>query len=117
MKFLDENTLLNNKTKYMVYHSERSSSKSTNIYLLTPVKLEWVINLNPVYYYYFIKNSTGFIDNFGPDYHLLSKIKEIVSDVKNTFDQNQLLSYVNQLDDKILSKVILYSLKTDQGNI
>ena len=116
-KFTAENTLLNNKTKYMVYHSERSSSESTNIYLLTPVKLEWIINLNPIYYYYFIKDSTEFIDNLSPDDPLIRKIREIVSDVKNTFDQNQLLSYVNQLDDKILSKVILYSLKKTKGNI
>lgn len=109
-KFMEENTLLNNKTKYIVYHSERLG----NIYFLTPVKLKWIINLNPIYYYYFIKNSTDFINTFNPDDPILNKIREIISDVKNTFDQNQLLSYINQLDDKILSKVILHSLHKDQ---
>ena len=102
-----ENTVLNNKTKYIIYHNTRSTSSDEYIYYLTPVKLEWIIKLNPIYYYYSIRNSAEFIDMFGEDYILLNQIKEIVADIKNTFNLDQLLSYVSQIDDKILSKSIM----------
>ena len=110
-KFLEaENTLLNNKTKYILYYSAKSTEEK-NIYYLTPVKLQWVINLNPIYYYYFIRNSAEFIDSFGPHYPLLDKVKEIVSDIKKLFDQTQLISYINQLDDKNLTKAVMYTMQ------
>lgn len=121
--FKAETTLLNQKTKYIIYHNELSKivndEKISNIHYLTPVKLEWIIKLNPIYYYYFIRNKKEFLDNFQRDtiqdnelgYPFIKRINEIVSDVTNAFDQNYLISFLNQLNDKVLSMVVISDLQ------
>ena len=56
-----ENTFLNNKSDYIIYHTNNSTNNSVTALYLTPVKLEWVFELNPIYYYYFFFDKNNII--------------------------------------------------------
>ena len=107
----NESTCLDSKTKYMVYQSEQQSSLDQNVYFLTPIKLEWLSKLNPIFCYYYVTNGPDFIKSFSPDYPFLPQIREMVKDVERVFSKNDLIEFIGQLGDPAYLKVIMRSLK------
>lgn len=105
-----ENTLLLNKTKYEIFHHEKSTEKQVNIFYLSPCALKLIVKLNPIYYYFYVKNSAEILAQTNPNDPLRQSaetkvMREIIADINKVFDRNQVVTYVNQLDDKIMLKI------------
>jgi len=77
-----EITFTIDKPRYLLYHSIDSKG---HLNYLTPVNLEWVLSLDPIYYYYVIKNMK------------YATNKTIYKDIVSKFDTNILISLVNKL--------------------
>jgi hypothetical protein len=111
-KFSTESTCLDSKTKYLVYHTSMSKATGeSNIYYLSPIKLEWLSKLNPIFCYYFINGADEFLKSFEPNYPFLPQIREIISDMKRAFSQKDLIEFLGQLGDETLSKITMKSLQ------
>ncbi|MEM0354085.1 MAG: helicase-related protein [Thermoplasmata archaeon] len=100
-----EKTLLSSKTEYFVYHNDIITNTETNTIFLTPVKLEWMFALNPVYYYFLL---------FGADNILyemkkikgLSHLAESLNQSKKSFIISTLIAYLDQLNNKDISSIV-----------
>ena len=100
-----EKTFVNSKTEYLIYHSERALSDSTNIIYLTPIKLEWILELNPIYYYYFLFDSKRILTMIrNPEDQ--DKTQKIMQQIKKSFSMSDLLDYINILNIPALSNII-----------
>lgn len=109
-KFLAiEKTFLKNKLKFMVYQHESITGDS--IAYQTPVKLEWLLNLNPVYYYYLFFDKTHTI-NFRENPKKFAKIYDL-DEYKNKYDFGLLYQYLDIIDDKFTTKQIHNSINRD----
>ena len=100
-----EKTFLNNKTDFLIYHSNQITGDTINAAYLTPVKLEWVLQLNPVYYYYFFFDKENILRTMRPDEDVTRSLK-IVQDNTHLFSYNALLAYLDQIDNPVLSNII-----------
>ena len=109
----DENTLLNSKTTYLIYDHMKSGSDRTNVFYLTPVKLEWIVNLNPLYYYYALINNLREIQSqkIGPMY---PEIIKSYQEIQEVYSVNSLINYMTRLNDRVLSKVIMHAKENIQ---
>lgn len=100
-----EKTFLGNKTEYMIYHSVQTSSDKVSGAYLTPVKLEWILKLNPIYYFYLFFHKESIIYSMYPDENVIQSIK-IIKDNLHLFDFNELISQLDKINNPILSSII-----------
>lgn len=96
-RFPIETTFLNNKTDFIIYHNTQSTAETVSPIYLTPVKIEWVINLNPIYYYYFFLDKNNSLFTMYPDEDVIRSIKLLTSN-KHLFDRSVLQAYLEQFD-------------------
>ena len=107
-----EQTLLVNKMEYLVYHDIKSSSESSYLLYLTPVKLEWIFNLNPLYYYLFLYDKDN-IFQYVKDDPVINQTRKLIEEYKSSFNFTNLISYLDQLDNPMITDIIktqLYEL-------
>lgn len=102
-----EKTFLRNKMEYLIYHSEQSISEKVSVTYLTPVKIEWILELNPIYYYYFLFDTSSIIKKMAGtnDPDVLRAI-QLVHENKHLFNLNALIAYVDQINNPIYSNII-----------
>ena len=104
-----ESTTLNYKSRFVIYHNEIDSSNNVTPMYMTPIKLDWAIRLNPVYFFnlffgtYFNLGAETGDESFDED---TEKIKMLISTYSKNFDMSFLNSYLDQLNDPILTKII-----------
>lgn len=99
-----EKTFLKSSSEYLLYHTIEISSDSISISYLTPVKLEWVINLNPIYYYYL------FFDKSLTLYHIpydidVEQAIQIIKSSRKMFNTTSLISYLDQINNPVINKM------------
>ena len=90
-----EETMLYNKPEYIIYQSYMPIRGEIVSRYLTPVKIEWVFNSNPIYYYFYLFRETG----SNNDINFISK-------EKNLFDPGQIISYLNQINEPTITDII-----------
>ena len=100
-----EKTFVSSKTEYLIYHSERSSDDGTNIIYLTPVKLDWILTLNPIFAYYIAYEPDKFL-SLNREVEHTEKAKQITMEIKRSFDPNTLFDYLNTLDMKYMVRIV-----------
>ncbi len=49
-----ENTFLDTRSDFLIYHSINSTSGEKTVSYLTPVLFEWVMQLNPIFYFNYL---------------------------------------------------------------
>jgi hypothetical protein len=100
-----EKTFLNNKMDYLIYHTTDISGDSIGASYLTPVKLEWVMELNPVYYYYllFDKNNSLYLMKDNED---IVRSVNIINSIRKQFSFKALISFLDQIDNPVVSGII-----------
>lgn len=113
-RLLLEKTFLNDKMDYIIYHNNESTSDNVNIAFLTPVKLEWVLELNPIYYYYFFFDKNNSLYLMKDDDDVIRSIN-IINSNKNLFNYSSLIAYLDQIDSPVIQKIIREEL-TKQAN-
>jgi ABC-type phosphate transport system ATPase subunit len=106
-----EKTLLNNKTEFIIYHSNQTVNDVISAAYLTSVKLEWVIQLNPVYYYYFFFDKNNILNKMKADEDVIRSVNIIRSNM-HLFDHNALIAYLDQIDNPVISGIIREDLAT-----
>lgn len=104
-KVKKEKTLLTNKTEYLIYHAINSSSDEIYPCYLTPVQLEWVLRLNPIYYYYFFYDKTNILHRLEPDPDVNQSLSIIQKNAKY-FSKSNLLLYLDKLNIKSISNIM-----------
>lgn len=92
-----ETTFLNDKTDFLIYHNTETSIEGTNAIYFTPIKIEWVLNLNPLYYYYFLMNPNNPLFSMHLDEDVKRSIKLLQAN-KHLFNWPALQSYLEQMD-------------------
>nr|URM62202.1 ATP dependent RNA helicase [Mimivirus sp.] len=100
-----EKTFIKSKTPYLIYHVIDSKSDESNIIYLSPVKLEWVFQINPLYYYYLFYDSENILDFLKPGTNILETTK-IIETNRKYFEIPYLIQYLDTLDDPYISKII-----------
>lgn len=98
-----ENTLLHTKMDYIVYHHSDFIKDQSVVSYLTPVKLEWVLNLNPIYYYHFLfdKNNIIYQIKDDPD---VARTRQLILQNRSAYSLDQLISYIDQLNNPSISR-------------
>ncbi|AYV85398.1 MAG: putative ATP-dependent RNA helicase [Satyrvirus sp.] len=100
-----ERTFLNNKTEYIVYHNYEAREDKITATYLTPVKLEWILELNPIYYYYLFFDKNNILYLFQEDEDV-NHIIDIINSKKHLFDLKSLVAYLDRIDNPIISKMV-----------
>ncbi|AVG46261.1 ATP-dependent RNA helicase [Acanthamoeba polyphaga mimivirus] len=100
-----EKTFIKSKTPYLIYHVIDSKSDESNIIYLSPVKLKWVFQINPLYYYYLLYDSDNILDFIKPGTNILETTK-IIETNRKYFEIPYLIQYLDTLDDPYISKII-----------
>jgi len=100
-----EKTFVQNKMEYLVYQVEQSNRTQTNVAYITPVKLEWILELNPVYYYYFLFNRQNVLLNLRDDEAVREALK-VREAMRKSYDLTALLDYINRLNDPYIARII-----------
>lgn len=96
-----ELTLLAPISQYLVYHTSNQPGQEDNPSYLTSTKVEWVFELNPVFYYAILQDNIEILKDTNVEYNLL--IKQVNSDLENIkprFNNIYLIRYLDQLSDK-----------------
>lgn len=109
-----EETLLKTKTEYLIFHHYESDDKNLSVSYLTPVKIEWIINLNPIYYYYLLfdkKNVLYSLDN--KNIYVIKSLK-LVTDSRKLFSISNLIDYLNRLGNPNITDIIIKDLMTNK---
>lgn len=101
--------LSSNKTKYLIYHSEDSINGVMTVFYLTPVQIEWAFKLNPIYFFFIILNLSEKLERI-EGYPIYTFIRNLWNNFKNLFNKDDLLYYLNNLQNPILSLVVLSSM-------
>ena len=91
-----ETTFLNNKTEYLIYHNTETTPETVSAIYLTPVKIEWVIKLNPLYYYYLFFDKKNPLNTMYPDEDVVRSIKLLEAN-KHLFNKTNLIAYLDKL--------------------
>ncbi|QGR53984.1 RNA helicase [Moumouvirus maliensis] len=100
-----EKSFLENKTDYIIYHNTDSKGDTSNIIYLSPIKLEWVFRLNPLYYYYLLYGQNNTLEFLKPDTNI-ELAQNLIDSYKNVFDMKYLFEYLNRINDPLLLKII-----------
>jgi len=100
-----EKTFLTNKTPFLIYHNSETIGDSEHIIFLTPVKIEWIFQLNPIYYYYLLFDKNNLLNQMKED-NATREAKKIIAQNKDLFDYNALNGYLQQLNDPILTEIV-----------
>lgn len=100
-----EETFLNNKTEYMIYHHDESQKQQMNVIYLTPVKLEWILILNPIYYFYFFFDKRNILYFMKTDEDVSQAIK-IINSNKHLFRYDILMEYLDKINNPNISEII-----------
>lgn len=97
-----EPTMLNSKTKYMIYNSIISSNNVRNVVILTPIKIEWVLEMNPIYYLYVLcdkkSKSVSTLD------------KNLTNDIIQKYSTSYVIDFLDKLNDPIFSQIIRFKI-------
>lgn len=100
-----ENTLLNKKSDYIIYHNIVNVKSDIGITYITPVKLEWILNLNPVYYFFLLYNKQG-STYYKADSDITSEVLAILRTNAHLYNFGTLISYLDRLDNPYLTNII-----------
>ena len=104
-KLLIEKTFLKDKTEYIIYHNEESSRGTVTGTYLTPVQLDWVLELNPIYYYYLFYDKDNALYYMHTNTDVIRAIN-IINSSKRSFPLKSLISYLDQIDNPMVSELI-----------
>ena len=104
-----ENTFLKNKTEFIIYHNERSKDGILTISYLTPIKLEWVFELNPIYFFFFFYDKDKLIYHMEQNNDIIKSIN-IIEHNKNLFNKSYLIKYLDKINNPVISKIFTNSL-------
>lgn len=108
-----ENTFLGNKMDFIIYHYDGFSNNEHNVIYLTSVKIEWILQLNPIYYYYFFFDTNNIIHLLNDDIDVI-RSKNIINNYKQYFNIIYLISYIDQLNNKYISEIIRDKILSDK---
>jgi hypothetical protein len=101
-----ENTVVRNKSQYIIQHFMEISESGSKVFILTNVQLQVLFEINPIYYYMFYLVEDSLFDDILKNYP--SNIKElqlIKRDIQNIFDINVLKRYIDNFPDQNFKKV------------
>ena len=93
-----EKTFLTNKTDFIIYHNTDTVQDDVYPAYLTPVKLEWVLELNPIYYYYFFFDPNNLLYKIDDDDDVRQAVN-IINSNKHLFNVSTLIAYLDKLDN------------------
>lgn len=102
-----EKTFLKDKTEFIIYHNDKITEEDNNIVYLTPVLFKWVAELNPIYFYFYLfsEQTQKLLKNRQSDKYVNNALA-IIKNNKMLFNFNALISYLDQTDNKYMSKLI-----------
>ncbi|QTF49280.1 putative ATP-dependent RNA helicase [Acanthamoeba polyphaga mimivirus] len=113
-----EKTFLNNKSEFIIYHSNDSTDNKVNIMYLTPVQLKWILDANPIYYYYLIFDKNNIINKLKETDNIKEILQTILS-VKPYYSIKSLIEYVDRMNNPTISRLIrseIYGLDNSTKN-
>lgn len=86
-------------------YSKFDTSNNPSVSYLVPVQLDWVLRLNPIYYFYFLYDKNTIIYKMPRDENILECLRT-VEQMYGIFNYNLILSYLNTLANNKISKLV-----------
>ena len=89
----------------MIYQSIDTVSDKTNIMYLTPIKLQWALEANPIYYYYvlFDKNNLLYLTKSSDS---INKTIDIINMIRPYYSRKSLIEYTDRMNNPTISNII-----------
>ncbi|MEM3062208.1 MAG: helicase-related protein [Nitrososphaerota archaeon] len=100
-----EKTFLSSKAEYFVYYNDIITNPESDTIFLTPVKLEWIFVLNPVYYFFLLFDVNNVLYEM-KESKSLRRIVELLNQSRNSFNISTLIAYLDQLNNKQISSIV-----------
>jgi hypothetical protein len=94
-------------SEYFIYYSDNASGDIITVFYLTPVIIDWIFKLNPIYYYYYL-----FDEELNKYFEESETFKKLKANLREKYDVNYLMNYVKLLDDPNLSFAIMSHINT-----
>lgn len=101
-----ESTTLQLKTPFIIYHSLNATAS----YLIA-VKIEWLIILNPIYYFYLFFDRTSSIYQLHSDVQVNQSLA-IIKANRKFYDFTKLMIYLEALGDPSLRQFMIQKMKS-----
>jgi len=110
-----EVTFLNNRSKFVLYHHLIEKETDTTVMYLTFIDLQWVLDLNPILYYYLFYADDNIFTrkNYKESFR---KLKKSLGKYRGSVNIDYLLQYLGQLQYIDLSKIIRSNLQLMKKN-
>jgi hypothetical protein len=96
-----EKTLLASKTKYLIFHQY-----TTELNYLTPISFEWILQLNPVYFWYFFYDNKNSIRTQLPDYYIVDAYR-IIRANRHLFNLDYLIFYLDKMHSSSIANLMI----------
>jgi len=106
-KILIRQTFQLDPSEFFVYHSNNALGDIITVFYLTPVIIDWVFKLNPIYYYYFL-----FDDGLNKYFKEDESLEILKKRLAEKYDVNYLMNYVKLLGDPNLLFAIMIHINT-----
>jgi hypothetical protein len=111
-----EKTFLKAKTDYLIFHHYEIEEQIPIVFYLTPVKLEWIINLNPIYYFYLYFDKKNILYQLDRKNEYVNYSIRIINESRHLFNITNLLAYLDRLGDPTITKIIRKELLANKEN-
>ena len=116
MKIKTEQTFLKDKTPYIIYYQSDTVKENIVTSWLMPVRLDWIIDLNPIYFYLVTTNRKVGRATFSWDLFMndgnQKAIKKIKSDFSRSLNPTKIIRFADEFPDQTVVHLVKKTLLT-----
>ena len=114
LRMKQRDTFLTHFSEYIVYHHTADVAGMIAAYYLTPVTLAQIMKLNPIYYYYYLFDTSSTLQYLSDTDHY-NKIKKLIRNNQDKFNLTYLIRYLGKINDPLLNNIIMHDINTKKN--
>lgn len=100
-----QQTFLTSNHKYLVYDHITEIDDDIMVYYLTPVQIEWLMELNPVFFYYLLFDPDNVYEPLS-DLRSYKNLEKILQSIKTSFSMGKMRNYLRFFKDTNINGAI-----------
>ena len=100
-----QQTFLTSNHKYLIYDHITEIDDDIVVYYLTPVQIEWLMELNPVFFYYLLFDPDNVYEPLS-DLRSYKNLEKILTSVKTSFSMGKMRNYLRFFKDANVEDII-----------
>lgn len=100
-----QQTFLTSNHKYLIYDHITEIDDDIVVYYLTPVQIEWLMELNPVFFYYLLFDPDNVYEPLS-DLRSYKNLEKILTSIKTSFSMGKMRNYLRFFKDANIEDII-----------